>query len=391
MRDTSMCVTTKSTVPFDRLHSVITDIILAIGAFGIIGNALNIFILTRKRTWRWSRGTLENVAYTGLVALAVSDMVYCMITCTDALLAKERHLWYYNIGPRLIFHYCSKYLQNVFSYCSTWLTVLMALNRYLAICHPIYARVCVSHHILWKVITLTFIAWFLLLLPELLERKIRIADMRSHVPCLDGKLNLTNIVVNNSDINLTSTFYMLCSCMAPNDSEVIYRIDPEPTKETQKVVFQYFYNILGFLVPVILMIYCNVMIVMKLREARRMRREYVCAGRGEGQPAMPDRALTYTLVIVVLMFLLLVSPSEVCNIVSKYVPNDPLSETFLQTAVSIADVMNTLNFATNFLLYCIVNVHFRRTVSAVFCRPRNDSNNMPSCIACPASPAIELV
>jgi len=54
----------------------------AICVFGIIGNLLNLVVLTRKRL-QCSMDRMEKSAHVGLVALAVSDMMYCVFhLCT---------------------------------------------------------------------------------------------------------------------------------------------------------------------------------------------------------------------------------------------------------------------------------------------------------------------
>jgi len=49
----------------------------AICVFGIIGNLLNLVVLTRKRL-QCSMDRMEKSAHVGLVALAVSDMMFCI-------------------------------------------------------------------------------------------------------------------------------------------------------------------------------------------------------------------------------------------------------------------------------------------------------------------------
>jgi len=49
----------------------------AICVFGIIGNLLNLVVLTRKRL-QCSMDRMEKSAHVGLVALAISDMMFCV-------------------------------------------------------------------------------------------------------------------------------------------------------------------------------------------------------------------------------------------------------------------------------------------------------------------------
>ena len=47
-------------------------------AFGILGNILNLVVLTRKQLQK-SMDRMEKSAHLGLVALALSDMLFCIV------------------------------------------------------------------------------------------------------------------------------------------------------------------------------------------------------------------------------------------------------------------------------------------------------------------------
>ena len=73
--------------------------------------------------------------------------------------------------------------------------------------------------------------------------------------------------------------------------------------------------------------------------------------------------ITVTLVALVIMFLLLVSPSE---IVQFYQHVRPETHWTREVAVQITNLLQTINFALTFVLYCAVNVAFRRAVVKMF-------------------------
>ena len=66
----------------ERSHRLVESVVNkalapAICVFGIIGNLLNLVVLTRKRL-QCSMDRMEKSAHVGLVALAVSDMMFCV-------------------------------------------------------------------------------------------------------------------------------------------------------------------------------------------------------------------------------------------------------------------------------------------------------------------------
>lgn len=133
------------------------------------------------------------------------------------------------------------------------------------------------------------------------------------------------------------------------------------------MAFSYVWSLLGFVLPVITLIYCNVHLVRALRESCRMRRLYVVNARVS---TSCGSRVTPTLVAVVCMHLVLISPSELLQFYYYTVGRESVE--LFNTAVVATNVLQTANFALNFVLYSVVNVHFRETwkklICCAFCR-----------------------
>ncbi len=127
------------------------------------------------------------------------------------------------------------------------------------------------------------------------------------------------------------------------------------------VIFKYLWFITGFVVPLCILVYCNVYLIKGLRAAMHMRKE--CRIHGGRKPQ--GRSITPTLVAVILMFLFLVTPGEITHFVLKFINLQSALHNAL--ILSIINLMNTLNFSVNFILYCVVNVHFRSTLIDFIC------------------------
>ena len=129
------------------------------------------------------------------------------------------------------------------------------------------------------------------------------------------------------------------------------------------MAFTYVWSLLGFALPVLTLIYCNVHMVRALRESYRMRRLYVFNARAA---TSCGSRVTATLVAVVCMYLVLITPSELLQFYYYVVRRESVE--LFNTAIVAANVLQTMNFAFNFVLYCIVNVHFRETwKNLMFC------------------------
>ena len=117
---------------------IYTKIILTICVFGIVGNILNLLILSqRSMTTRMER--LEKGAHFGLIALALSDLMFCMTALPHTIKDSSR----FNVPSIdfwLVYEAFGEAVVNTFILSSTWLTVAMAVSRYIAICYPLRAR-----------------------------------------------------------------------------------------------------------------------------------------------------------------------------------------------------------------------------------------------------------
>ena len=134
-----------------------------------------------------------------------------------------------------------------------------------------------------------------------------------------------------------------------------------------QTTFSYLWTIFGYVIPVSVLAFCNTHLIRALRESYRMRRVY----RVHSQAPQPGSRITPTLVAIVVMFIVLVSPSEIIQFLF-YVVEDTAVE-HLNFATVITNLLHTMNFSLNFVLYCIVNVHFRNTIKEIiFCILRKD-------------------
>jgi hypothetical protein len=213
------------------------------------------------------------------------------------------------------------YFQNVFLHTGTWLTVVMAVGRYAAICRPLQARHLVGVRPTRIAVLLTFVVWTLLDLPKIWTYEVVVVDWCSPPG---------------------TRYYVL------DHGLLVVRTDV-------KTAFTYVWALVGFFLPVMLLSYCNVHLIRALRESIRVRRLYRVSPRATS----PGSRISPTLIAIVCMYLVLITPSELLHFYYYAVGRDSVE--MFNAAIVVTNVLQTLNFAVNFVLYCIVNVHFRRT------------------------------
>ena len=75
------------------------------------------------------------------------------------------------------------------------------------------------------------------------------------------------------------------------------------------------------------------------------------------------RHITFTLIVLIIMHLLLVCPVEIMTFLGKMILTDhSMTDTFNMT-LAVLNTLQALNFSVNFILYCMINAHFRRAMS----------------------------
>jgi len=74
------------------------------------------------------------------------------------------------------------------------------------------------------------------------------------------------------------------------------------------------------------------------------------------------RRLTLTLIIIVVMYVTLFVPAELFNFFTEHVVNSRDLGAVYNTSLAFGNLLQAVNFAVNFVLYCAVNTHFRRTI-----------------------------
>ena len=310
-------------IPYEDSKQYINGIIIpGVCTIGILGNLINLVVLTRKKLTS-SMDTMERSAHTGLISLAFCDLLFCIAALPKGI-KPNMEIMFTRADFWLYYNSHGVHLINVLTMTSTWLTVIMAASRYLAICHPLKAR--------------------------------EIVDVKS------TKIALISVFVICIFFNLPRFWEtsILTTCN-PRHEVIAYYLDMGPLiqKEVLHLVLQWLWAILGNLIPLLILAFCNICLILALRESTRMRRQF----RVHSNKAESHNRITPTLIIIVLMFFILVSPSEILHFLFKFFvdASEQQKEAYL-LAASVLNVMVTINYSFNFVLYCVINVQFRRIV-----------------------------
>ncbi|KAH9499713.1 hypothetical protein Btru_077649 [Bulinus truncatus] len=329
----------------------------AVCVFGIVGNVLNLAILTRRKLQKSFR-TLEHSANLCLIALAVSDLMFCIFAFLTVFAPVDA--FFEDPGSyAYIYARFSYAVINVFIMESTMLTVAMSLERYLAICHPLRQDLYLTTRRIKYVILLTYIFSILFNLPVWWR-------FQPQAVCASN----TSIVV----ANMSGDAVIACPCderlpplMALQTPDHPLTTPPLPPprllhthtrvplhgSDVAEVAYRIAWAVVGNYIPLLLLVYFNVCLCRKIYRSYKLRKHL---GR-QDQTRSSSHVLTITLVAIVVLFFILVAPSETILHVMEMARNE---DSFFSEA--ILNLMQTVNFSVNFILYCIISPYFRKTL-----------------------------
>ena len=292
--------------------------------FGIVGNILNLAILTRRKLQK-SFKTLEQAANVCLIALALSDFLFCLFAFpttflpNDDLFETKGFLVYYRIY--------STGMINIFILTSTWLTVTMSVERYLAICHP-------------------FKNTFFLTIKK-------------------TKVIIVIVYILSATFNIPVFWrYELIEVTCDNQSTTVFKPIGVPLghSATFESIYRVLWAIVGNIVPLVLLVGFNILLCMKIHKSYKFRQKFR-QDQHQDSPSDAGQTITITLVVIVMMFLILVAPSEMVMHAGQ-ISHSGNNPTF-KTIEIIFNFMQSVNFSVNFVLYCIISPYFRRTLKYI--------------------------
>lgn len=313
-------------------------VILAVSVFGIGGNLLNLIILSQK-SLMCTMKRMEKSAHYGLIALALSDLLVCLTALSSGFYEigkKDGSFAHASFDFRLMHKLYGYGVINTFMLSSTWLTVATAVSRYIAICHPLRAR-----QIIGKRFTVTSLV--VVILTSVLFNIPRFLDKQPH-----------SIVSEDTG------------------GHRMYFAYPGPLERHPEVerAYSWTYFTLGIIMPLCVLVFSNAKLVVALRSSKKLRVQSTLpqtaplrtAADNEHAEDHSASRITLTLVVIVAFFVVLFIPAELLNFFMKHTVVDVYHMEVFNIAQAIGNLLQTVNFAFNFILYCVVNIHFRHSM-----------------------------
>ncbi|XP_030080125.1 probable G-protein coupled receptor B0563.6 isoform X3 [Drosophila hydei] len=303
-------------------YGIILPIICALG---IIGNVLNLIVLTRRNM----RGTayIYMRAYSTAALLAI---VFAIPFGIRMLVHKDRGQWE-EFGPAFYTAHLELFLGNGCLGVGVMMLLVLTIERYVSVCHPGFTRPVMGPP--GMVVFITCCATFIIYLPSIFRGEL--------IKCMMTTNNVYVYLRRDNNIYQRSIFYSVYKIML----EVIFK-----------------------LIPTVLIAGLNMRIMLVYRRTCERRRQMVLSRATYVKDDDPrkfaeERRLFLLLGSTSILFLLCVSPMAILHmtIASEVLPSFPF-----QVFRALANLLELINYSMTFYIYCLFSEDFRNTLMRTF-------------------------
>lgn len=282
--------------------------------FGLCGNGLSILVLSLKKMRTPTNIYLISLAVSDSIKLINDFLYFVSILCLNLDPDHLGRAVYATLYPY------AHYFFNMSVFCTAWITVSVAIERYILVCHPARAKVMCNFNRAKLTCVAVFILTAVLTIPHALRYK---------------------------------TISVYNSCEEKDILEVI--VSPLWKNKAFVITYTWLHNSLRTLVPIIIVSALNYFIVKSLRETRKRRKN----------KRNSLHRITVMLISVIIVFVICITPDAIISTIFRY---GYYEANYLVRAIrEVTDLLLLLNSATNFILYCIFNSVFRQNFAALFC------------------------
>lgn len=291
-------------------YGVVSFVIIALG---IVGNLINLVVLTRPN--------LKGVTFVYLTWLATSDLLTLVVAVFSMLRL-------HGIQPRtysaaFYFAHVEMPLVNALMASSVFIVIAVTVDRYWSVCLPTRYKEFHNSRRAKLAILSAYVAAALLYVP--------VAFQKSPVPVWDERANRTQYVpCDNVSVSrhLAFKIYLLVK-------EVLVRIG-----------------------PVLVVAVLNTTIILTFRKLMRKRQQLMNNSNRDTGKFLEEQRLVILLAAIVIMFCVCMTPAAVLTVL---IGDDKELNYGFQLFRAIANDMEMANFAMNFYVYCLCSSEIRGT------------------------------
>ncbi|XP_070508000.1 G-protein coupled receptor dmsr-1-like [Chironomus tepperi] len=327
---------------------------LCICIFGCITNVLNFIVLSQK-----DLRTHINYILTGL---AISDFLVMLVYFPYAL----DHAFSINSRPERLTYgyahyiYTHAMLSQTAHTVSIFLTITLALWRYISVCHP-SCKNAFMNRTLWAIIA-SYVISPIICLPYYMSLTIQSKSTYVY------KGNMTEYKTSN--INDTESQFLATIDEENGDFEKYtkYYVQVSSFYMSYNQAFLWVYSVIIKLLPCMLLTYFSVQLVRTLYEAKKRKEKLSgnlqMSAKLLNKKKQADRT-TKMLIAVLFLFLITEVPQGILGLMSAVLHQDFYLHCY-QKLGDLMDFLALLNSSINFILYCSMSRQFRDAFTKIF-------------------------
>ena len=306
-------------------ETVILRIILPIMcSLGILGIIVTLIVLSQK--------PLRSSTNCHLMALASTDLMFLVILSTH--LADNQFVPlsnpYYHFS--IYVTYSGIFLQ-IFLLASVWLTVMLAVGRFIAICKPFLAKSLCTVNKAMVTICIIYLIAIICRCPNFWENQIQ------------------TVTLNNSTVT-----YIEGSALSTNHHYIVWYpwiVDGALTS----------------MIPFLLLLILNIRLILEVRSSSRYLQHQIFPVASEAVHR-EERQITIMLISVIVVFFICQAPYVIYTAVlsiNKFVLYSPYLLVFRHITV----MMLALKSSINFIIYCWFSERFFASLKKLFSRTKS--------------------
>ncbi|KAK2186757.1 hypothetical protein NP493_190g06014 [Ridgeia piscesae] len=306
----------------------VCDVIIAtpLVILGIFANAVAFIVLCRQKNRMTTTVLLQALAVCDTLVLVSILLLRCLVNI-HLLAGTDTLTTYINVYYAGVFVYLFPVMYFL-RLADTWLTTLLTIDRYIAVCHPLHVhRLCTLPRAYKNMAIVTALA-LVFSAPRFFER--RLADT-----CF--RFGPTSLLRNHT-------------------YTIAYQV----------VLF----SIVMYIVPMSLLVGMNGRLLWELRRANNFRATLPMTSQTGRQMMSTKKSITLIVVAVVVVCIACNLTAVVSHLfwsLATCFPSFMYLEVPRRRLAHVSNVMVTLNSAVNFFIYCLFSRNFRTEFVRVFC------------------------
>uniref|UniRef100_A0A2S2NI55 FMRFamide receptor n=1 Tax=Schizaphis graminum TaxID=13262 RepID=A0A2S2NI55_SCHGA len=358
---------------------------LLVCAFGSVANVLNIAVLTRKEMVSPTNAILTGLAVADLLVMVeYVPFAYHMYLRPTNYPRADR--FSYNWSLFVLLH--SDFSQ-AFHTISIWLTVTLAVWRYVAVVHPQLNRIWCRMETTLSAIALGYVVCPIICIPSYLS-----FNLFSRVETLDANGNRPTVVLqsalrranNGTDVHSghgtsgggggssgagggggSGVANGSHGGVGPLRNVTLYYVNVSDLATSTYLADINFwvYSVVIKIIPCVALTVLSLRLICALLEAKRRRAKLTGSGRKSADKERQTDRTTRMLLAVLMLFLITEFPQGILGLLTLLLGKRFFQDCY-QNMGEVMDMLALVNSAINFILYCVMSRQFRNTFSLLF-------------------------